>query len=299
MWLPTTIRKFVHQPHAIEGAVRPFAAAAHGTLTSGALALERALDEIRPGPPQDPLLDELTVLIKTFERPRILRRLVASIRRLYPKLRIVVVDDSQEAIRLPSVETVTMPYDSGVAAGRNEGLGHVTTRYVLVLDDDYVFCRHTHLAPTLALMERFPEIDITGGQLIELPLFSVRPLAAVAGKIHATDSVPRHPLGSSLGGLMVVPKVPTFFIARRDRLASVGWDARLKRIDHADFFTRALGTLTTVFNPYLRILHARTPFDRGYMKARLDLSADRRLLAEWYELPGSERRPARESDGVE
>ena len=35
-----------------------------------------------------------------------------------------------------------MPYDSGISAGRNEGLRHVTTKYVLLLDDDLVFFRH-------------------------------------------------------------------------------------------------------------------------------------------------------------
>ena len=43
-------------------------------------------------------------------------------------------------------------------------------------------------------------------------------------------------------------------------------------MDHADFFTRALGVLTTVFNPDLRCLHARTPFDAEYMSKRMDLA---------------------------
>jgi glycosyltransferase involved in cell wall biosynthesis len=298
MRLPSPIRQFVHEPHAIDGAFRPPAAAVHGSLTTTALALERVLDGLAPRPAQEPLLDELTVVVKTFERPRVARRLVASIRRLYPALRIIVVDDSREPVRIQGAETVRMPYDSGIAGGRNEGLRHARTRYVLILDDDYVFYRRTRLAPTLTLMERFPEIDITGGQLVELPLFSVRPLAAVAGSLRPTDATPRHPLGSSIAGLTVVPKVPTFFVARRDRLAEVEWDARLKRIDHADFFTRAFGLLTTVFNPELRILHARTPFDRRYMSRRLDLDADRRLLAELYGSPPTSPRPA-EADGLD
>jgi glycosyltransferase involved in cell wall biosynthesis len=298
MRLPAPIRQFVHQPHAIEGAFRPPAAAAHAALTATGVSLERLLDAVAQPPADDPLLEELTVIVKTFERPRVVRRLVASIRRLYPALRVIVVDDSREPVQLQGAETVPMPYDSGVAAGRNEGLRHAQTRYVLVLDDDYVFYRHTRLAHTLALMERCPEIDITGGQLVELPLFSVRSLEAVAGSLRPTDATPRHPLDSSLGGLRVVPKVPTFFVGRRKRVAEVGWDARLKRIDHADFFTRALGRLTTVFNPDMRILHARTPFDRRYMSRRLDLRADRRLLAELYGgVRGTPR--AADADGVE
>ena len=37
---------------------------------------------------------DVTVLVKTFERPEALRRLVTSIRRFYKRMPIVVVDDS-------------------------------------------------------------------------------------------------------------------------------------------------------------------------------------------------------------
>jgi len=223
---------------------------------------------------------QLTALVKTFERPRIVRRLVASIQRLYPELGIVVVDDSRKPTHLAGVNTIAMPYDSGIAAGRNEGLRHVTTPYVLVLDDDFVFYRHTRLGPPLALMEEHAQIDIMGGRLIDLPFFRTRALPF--GQIFPTAATPLAPLGSVIGGLRVVDKVPTFFIARRDRLALVPWDARLKRVDHADFFTRALGALTTVFNPELRCLHARTPFDAEYMRKRMDVADSLRVLEERY-----------------
>src|SRR5206468_3533420 len=94
---------------------------------------------------EERLVRELTALVKTFERPPILRRLVSSIKRLYPALRVVIVDDSRKPSRLPGTETIVMPYDSGISAGRNEGLKHVTTPYVLVLDDDFIFFRRTRL----------------------------------------------------------------------------------------------------------------------------------------------------------
>ena len=243
--------------------------------------LERVLDARAPCPVDaEPLVQQVTALVKTFERPRVLRRLVASIRRLYPGLRIVVVDDSREPTRLDEVETIAMPYDSGISAGRNEGLKRVTTPYVLVLDDDFVFYRRTQLAPALALMQRNSEIDIMGGQLIDLPLLRARPVPS--GEIFSTAAKPLVPLGNSIDGLEVVDKVSTFYIARRDRLALVPWDPELKRIDHADFFTRALGVLVTVFNPDLKCLHARTPFDAEYMRKRLDLAASLEVLDERY-----------------
>jgi hypothetical protein len=153
---------------------------------------------------------------------------------------------------------------------------------VLVLDDDVVFSRHTRLGHALAQMERQPQIDIMGGQLIDLPFFKARWSTDAADAIFPTDARPPVPLGSSIGGLAVCAKVPNFFIARHDRLALVPWDPELKRMEHADFFTRALGVLTTVFNPALAGFHARTPFDAEYMRRRLDLAADGEILAKRY-----------------
>jgi hypothetical protein len=147
-----------------------------------------------------------------------------------------------------------------------------------VLDDAAVFYRRTRLAEALRLLEREPEIDVMGGQLVDLPLLTQRPPAAIAGSIFATAAEPLHPPGSSVGGLRVLEKVPNFFLARRERLRLVGWDEGLKLMEHADFFTRAVGVLTTVFNPRLKCLHARTPFDDAYMAKRLDLAEYRRIL---------------------
>jgi Glycosyl transferase family 2 len=280
--LPAPVKRFIHEPHAIEGWQRPIAAGIYRTLVGQELLLMRMVDAVSRAPASAEPVEEATALIKTFERPHIVRRLVTSIRRLYPNLKVVVVDDSREPVALEGVETVVMPYDSGISAGRNKGLRRVTTKYVIVLDDDLVFYRRTRLADALQLMERHPQIDIMGGELINLPLLRARPLAQAAGSIRPTDRKPVFPVGSRIGELVVCEKVPTFFIARRDRLALVGWDSALKRMDHADFFTRALGVLTTVFNPDFKALHARTPFDAEYMSKRLDLAADREVVADKY-----------------
>ncbi|MGE5186558.1 MAG: glycosyltransferase, partial [Acidobacteriota bacterium] len=236
-------------------------------LVAGELAARRALDSLRAPAPDSSLDRELTAIVKTFERPPILARLVASIRRLYPSLPIVVADDSRQPVQLPGVETIVLPFDSGVSAGRKAALDRVRTRYVLVLDDDFIFYNATRLAPALGKLARDPRIDILGGQLVDLPYLRARrpPL----GQIFATHAQPLVPIGSTLDGLLVCDKVANFYLARTERLRLVGWDPQLKRIDHADFFTRALGTLVTVFDPELRCFHAQTPFDRAYMHHRL------------------------------
>lgn len=222
----------------------------------------------------------LTAVIKTFERPKVLRRLLNSIKRKYPGMHIIVVDDSRYPTPLDKVELITMPYDSGVSAGRNEGLKHVTTKYVLIMDDDFIFNRHTRFEAALTIMEANPEIDIMGGKVVNLPFFSTVDYSKPS--LWPTSAKSTMPLGSYINGLPVYNKVANFFIGRTDKIRLVGWKPVIKRIDHADFFTRAKGILTTVFNPYFECLHARTPFNKSYMKKRMDIKDDCKFLNAYY-----------------
>jgi hypothetical protein len=56
----------------------------------------------------------------------------------------------------------------------------------------------------------------------------------------------------------------------------------LKRIDHADFFTRARGRLTSGMLDAFRILHLRDPFDAPYRAFRDDAAADLAYLRRTY-----------------
>ena len=89
----------------------------------------------------------VTILIKTFQRPRTVNAAIASIRRFYPTVPIIVADDSGEPtpIRDNSVVVHRLPFDSGVSKGRNFLFSHVRTKYFLMSDDDNLFTRHTRL----------------------------------------------------------------------------------------------------------------------------------------------------------
>lgn len=221
------------------------------------IALELAIARMRDGSITLPPVQGVTALIKTFERPRIVRRLVASIRRLHPELPIVVVDDSREPSAIEGTKLVAMPYDSGLSAGRNEGIKHVSTPFVLLLDDDFVFTRRTRID---AALEAFAHerIDIVGGRVVFLPLYLEQ------GK-------PEFRAHETIGRWRVCDNVPNFFVARTERLKLVPWDDRLKLVEHTDFFVRAEGVLTTVLEPRLVCLHARTLLDAQYMKKRMDV----------------------------
>lgn len=130
------------------------------------LALQRFFDSLNLGVPSEhsELLNELTIVIKTFERYKTLARLLRSIRRYYPSVKIIVVDDSFHRKEIKYVKKIYISCDSGVSAGKNEGLKYVTTKYALFLDDDFVFFRKTRIEDSLHLIDSDSRIDILGGQ---------------------------------------------------------------------------------------------------------------------------------------
>lgn len=222
----------------------------------------------------------VTAIVKTFERPSELERLLGSIRRLFPLLPVIVADDSRSPTSHPAVRTIALPFDVGVSAGRQAALAAVETEYTWVLDDDFVLYRGTKLARVIAALDEFRQIDILGGPVIDLPL-GIKQTGARAA-IYPTSALPVVPVGSKLGRVVVRDKVPNFFVARTDRLRVVGWDPVLKRLDHADFFTRARGVLVTAYDDEFRCLHAQRPFDREYMRSRMDVAADAAVLHQRY-----------------
>lgn len=237
---------------------------------------QRAVDLGRDAAP--PLPDGVvTAVIKTFQRPRQVRRLVASMRRVQPDLPIIVVDDNREPTPIPGTELLAMPYNSGISAGRNAALRRVETPYVLLLDDDFIFTRQTALAGPIATMEAVADVDILGGAVVNLPDFSVNPYAHITMTGH--PATPRFAQGATVGGLPVYAKVPNFFVGRTERVRTIGWTEELKVLEHHEFFWRAWGELTTVYDSSWRVIHARNPFDRSSAERNENLATSRAALA--------------------
>uniref|UniRef100_A0A8C2RGM8 Beta-1,4-N-acetyl-galactosaminyltransferase 1 n=1 Tax=Capra hircus TaxID=9925 RepID=A0A8C2RGM8_CAPHI len=105
----------------------------------------------------------VTIATKTFLRYNRLRALIASIRRFYPTVTVVIADDSDkpESIRGPHIEHYLMPFGKGWFAGRNLAISQVTTKYVLWVDDDFVFTARTRLERLVDVLERTP-LDLVG-----------------------------------------------------------------------------------------------------------------------------------------
>jgi len=262
--------------YLVQGPLRPAAKAAW----YAALFLERRVSSIFGGPSSRDDHSELTAVIKTFERPSHCAALIASIRRFHPNLRIIVVDDSKEPGRYSDVEVVRLPFDSGVGAGRQAGLERVHTQFVLNLDDDFLFYRGTRLAEALQILREHDALDVLGGQVVDLPLFITHNFRDA--QLHPHSQKPKIALGTRIGPVEVMDKVSNFFVARTNAIRLVGWDAELKRLDHADFFTRAKGRLVSGLWDRFRVLHVRDPFDSLYLAHRHNFTQDLAVLAGRY-----------------
>jgi glycosyltransferase involved in cell wall biosynthesis len=256
------------------GPLRPAARFAWHAL----LHVETRLAALRRPPPGD--IAGVTAIIKTFERPERCRALIASIRRAFPALPIIIADDSRVTGDYPGAGVVRLPFDSGVGAGRQAALDRVETDFVLNLDDDFLFHSGTDLPGALSLLKAHAQVDLVGGRVIDLPLRIAHDLRTAT--LNPTDREPKLPLGTKFGPLEIVDKTPNFFLARTAAVRAVGWDPALKRLDHADFFTRARGRIASALWDRWSVLHWRDPFDSAYLAFREDHDADLRLIAERY-----------------
>jgi len=191
------------------------------------------------------LLSQTTVLIKTFQRPKDLDRLIRSLRRYYPELQILVGDDGFQPSPRSDVGYIRLPEDIGVSAGRNALLERVKTPYFLMLDDDLEFFRKTKIEKLTQLVDQ-GELDIAAGNYVKIKrkLFFIhrRRLQPYHGLFDFRDNQLRLVRGSHYQGkdYLLCDITHQFFVARTDAIRALGgWDPELRMNDHEEFFVRA------------------------------------------------------------
>jgi len=209
--------------------------------------------------------DEVSIVIKTFERPRALERLLRSIlASAAADSKILIADDSLHAtasdlFERENIQYFRLPYDSGLSYGRNYLVERVTTPYCVLLDDDFVFIPETNLGILLDIVKH-KDFDLAAG--------------AVDGLIHgkpgyANLEVRDRNLSIKLGapprshcnGLPVYDMVNNFFLAKTATLRDVGWDERFKIYgEHTDFFLRYSAKYRVTFTDEVVVGHE----DGGY-----------------------------------
>src|SRR5688572_11973908 len=129
----------------------------------------------------------VTAIIKTFLRNDYLKRCVDSMLLQYPDIRIGIADDGYpdpagKSIkeRIPEWKrewyaklgeaghfVISMPFDSGLCAGRNELVSMARTEFVLVGDDDFAYDQRARVERMVQFLDEHPEIDLIGGRIIQ------------------------------------------------------------------------------------------------------------------------------------
>ncbi|XP_051818723.1 beta-1,4 N-acetylgalactosaminyltransferase 1 isoform X1 [Antechinus flavipes] len=193
----------------------------------------------------------VTIATKTFLRYDRLRNLIASIRRFYPTITVIIADDSErpEPVNGPYIEHYLMPFGKGWFAGRNLAVSQVTTKYVLWVDDDFIFTGRTKLEKLVDVLEQ-TSLDLVGGAVREITgfsttyrqLMSIEPGGPGWGDCLTQRRGFHHEL-PGFPGCVVTDGVVNFFLARVDKVREIGFDPRLSRVAHLEFFLDGLGSL--------------------------------------------------------
>uniref|UniRef100_A0A8D0AL20 Beta-1,4 N-acetylgalactosaminyltransferase n=1 Tax=Sander lucioperca TaxID=283035 RepID=A0A8D0AL20_SANLU len=192
----------------------------------------------------------VTIATKTFLRYDKLKDLIDSIRQYYPTVTIVIADDNEhpQPVTGPHIDHYIMPFGKGWFAGRNLAVSQVTTKYVLWVDDDFIFTANTKLERMVDILEK-TTLDLVGGAVREVTGYTATYRHTISveeggeegdclhirnGYYHVIEGFPN---------CVVADAVINFFMGRTDKVQEVGFNPRLARHGHLEFFIDGLGSL--------------------------------------------------------
>ncbi|XP_065108826.1 beta-1,4 N-acetylgalactosaminyltransferase 2-like isoform X2 [Paramisgurnus dabryanus] len=208
--------------------------------------------------PGNDINSQVTITTKTFLRYNKLKVLIKSIRKVYPKIKIIIADDNPnpENVSGDNIEQYIMPPAQGWFAGRNLAVSQVTTKYFLWVDDDFEFMDETRIESFVKIMEANPELDVVGGAVSgEQYYFSLEYIEDDEGGCLRRFQGRHHKPLPGFEGCFFVDVIVNFFLARTDAVRRVGFDPFLKRVGHTEFFIDGLGKLLVVSCKDLSIGH--------------------------------------------
>ncbi|XP_034732914.1 beta-1,4 N-acetylgalactosaminyltransferase 1a [Etheostoma cragini] len=192
----------------------------------------------------------VTIATKTFLRYDKLKDVIDSIRQYYPTVTIVIADDNEhpQPVKGPHIEHYIMPFGKGWFAGRNLAVSQVTTKYVLWVDDDFIFTANTKLERMVDILEK-TTLDLVGGAVREVTGYTATYRHTISveeggeegdclhirnGYYHVIEGYPN---------CVVADAVINFFMGRTDKVQEVGFNPRLARHGHLEFFIDGLGSI--------------------------------------------------------
>uniref|UniRef100_A0A087X5F3 Beta-1,4 N-acetylgalactosaminyltransferase n=2 Tax=Poecilia formosa TaxID=48698 RepID=A0A087X5F3_POEFO len=192
----------------------------------------------------------VTIATKTFLRYDKLKDLIDSIREFYPTVLIIIADDNKhpQPVTGPHIEQYLMPFGKGWFAGRNLAVSQVATKYVLWVDDDFIFTANTKLEKMVDILEK-TTLDLVGGAVREVTGYTATYRHTISVEEGGNEGdclnmrIGHHHAIEGFPNCVVADAVINFFMARTDKVRQVGFDPRLSRTGHLEFFVDALGTM--------------------------------------------------------
>ncbi|XP_073670214.1 beta-1,4 N-acetylgalactosaminyltransferase 1-like [Paramisgurnus dabryanus] len=231
--------------------------------------------------PGNDINSQVTITTKTFLRYRELNVLIDSIRKFYPKIKIIIADDSITTEKVPgkNIEHYIMPPGQGWFAGRNLALSQVDTKYFLWVDDDYVFSNSTKIEKFVEIMEKVPELDVVGGSVGNNQFYFG--LKYEEGNEEEGGCIRRmynrkHQSVPGFNGCYFVDGVVNYFMARTEAVRRVGFDPFLKRVGHTEFFIDGLGQLLIASCKGLSVGHQSKKRQAKYNRFRFPGQLEKR-----------------------
>lgn len=179
----------------------------------------------------------VSLIIPTFDRPRLLPRCVESALAAGTSVEVIVVDDAStdETAKvcrgLAGIKYVRLEHNQGVAGARNVGLLASTAEYVGFLDDDDLRLPGS-LDLQLSLLEAAPDAAFVGGGVVLADQNLVR-----TGEV----AVPRAASGDIFWEVLGlgVHLIPSSVVVRKRCLYEVGlFNPRIPGIDDWDMWVR-------------------------------------------------------------
>lgn len=203
------------------------------------------------------LIQNTTLMIKTFQRSDCLDRLLESIDQFYGKygedLKIIIGDDSLEESEPLQIRNKViyhkLPFDTGSGATRNFLIDTIDTDFFVYLDDDYVFTENTRFEEFVAVLEEYEDIDIVAGYCLDKGVerrYFNGVLVPSDEKGYLEFKRGRQK-GKRWGGrIRIVDIVENFWAGRTEKIKQVRWRPDLKTVEHIVFLVDCMFSGLTV-----------------------------------------------------
>ncbi|XP_002742173.1 beta-1,4 N-acetylgalactosaminyltransferase 2-like [Saccoglossus kowalevskii] len=248
------------------------------------------------------VIDKVTVITKTFERPDVIEQFVSRVHKYYPNISIIIADDSEfpKPIKKDNVKYFIMPFREGSFPGRNLALSQVRTKYVVFLDDDMYFTNETNLEIMMEKLED-PNIDM------DINCGEVKNLGILKGlrKIGYNDTQGYCNLGPFFPRNNIVPGYPQcvwgemfmfFFMAKTAVLRKIGAYPQIVQAAHEEAWIDTIGKAKSAFCSDSSVYHIHgnnKKYAEFRKETRSELSSDPLALFEnnmcywwsWYMFP--------------